>query len=93
VVPFNIASYALLLELICRVTGYTPGVFTWFGADVHLYENQLDQTREQLSREPLPLSKLDISRTSFATLTEIEPSDVYLFNYQHHPTISAPMAV
>lgn len=58
---FNIASASLLLSIICHLTGYKPKNFVHFMADVHLYENHLDQVDEQLSREPLPLSTLKIS--------------------------------
>lgn len=92
-VPFNIASYSLLLELLARITGYKPGTFTWFGADVHLYENHLDQVNEQLGREPMPLPSLGLAKKPFVTLANIEPEDIELFNYKFHPPIKASMAV
>jgi thymidylate synthase len=60
-VPFNVASASLLLEIVCHLTGYKPKNFVHFMADVHLYENHLDQVDEQLSREPLPLPTLKIT--------------------------------
>lgn len=104
-VPFNIASYATLLHLFSAWTGYTPGTLTMMLADVHIYENHLDQVREQLSREPLPLPKLVIGGLSDTEpeelkkasleqlLAALEPDDFMLFDYEHHPAIKAPMAV
>lgn len=104
-VPFNIASYATLLHLFAAWTGYTPGTLTMMLADVHIYENHLDQVREQLSREPLPLPKLvidglddtdpeELKKVPLETLlAALEPDDFMLFDYEHHPAIKAPMAV
>lgn len=104
-VPFNIASYAALLHLFAYWTGYKPGTLTPMLADVHIYENHLDQVREQLSREPLPLPKLIIDGLSDTEpeelkkasleqlLAALEPDDFMLFDYDHHPAIKAPMAV
>lgn len=104
-IPFNIASYATLLHLFAAWTGYTPGTLTMMLADVHIYENHLDQVREQLSREPLPLPKLAIDGLSDTEpeelkkasleqlLASLEPDDFMLFDYEHHPAIKAEMAV
>lgn len=93
--PFNIASYAILLHLLCRVTGYTPGTLTGFLADVHIYENHLPQVREQLGRTTYPLPKLVISDriTKGFPLEEVKPEDIWLEGYKSHPAIKAPMAV
>ncbi|AXA90965.1 thymidylate synthase [Massilia sp. YMA4] len=101
--PFNIAEAAALLALVGRLTGYTPRWFSYFVGDAHIYENHLDMVREQLTREPYPLPRLVISERvpAFAEtgryepewLEKIEPSDFSLEGYQHHPAITAPMAV
>jgi thymidylate synthase len=104
-VPFNIASYATLLHLFSSWTGYTPGTLTMMLADVHIYENHLDQVTEQLSREPKHLPRLWIQRLPTEPLSKLQnlglddllkdlkPSDFILQGYEHHEAISAPMAV
>lgn len=95
-VPFNIASYALLLEILAKHTGYTAGTLTWFGADCHIYENHLDQVKEQLTREPKPLPKLNLDIPKSAKLCGlhlIEPGDIALVGYESWPALKAPMAV
>lgn len=68
-VPFNIASASLLLHIVARLTGYTPGTFTHFLADAHIYSNHMEQCLEILKRDPMPLPKLDIS-TEVYPITE-----------------------
>src|SRR5579884_4221106 len=85
-VPFNIASYALLTHMVAHVTGLAPGEFVHTLGDAHLYLNHLDQVREQLTREPLPLPVLRIA----------DKRDLFGFKYEDfkaHPAISAPIAV
>ncbi len=101
--PFNLAEGATLLHLIGRLTGYTPRWFTYFIGDAHIYENHLDMLREQLQRTPYASPKLVISDRipDFAItqtfepewLEKIEPSDFSLVDYEHHPALTAPMAV
>ncbi len=91
-VPFNIASYALLTMMMARVTGLEPGEFVHTFGDVHLYHNHFEQAKLQLSREPLPLSKLTIARAP-AHLDEFTYEDFVLSDYQSHPAIKAPIAV
>jgi thymidylate synthase len=90
-VPFNIASYALLTQMVAQVTGLEPGEFVHSFGDAHLYLNHLDQAREQLAREPraFPTLKLAPKTDLFA----FEPSDIKLAGYDPHPTIKAPIAV
>ena len=94
-VPANIASYSALLHLYARISGYKPGTFTWFGADVHIYENHVEQVKEILGRDSLPLPQLQISERIIKNfpIDEVEPSDFILLNYESHSPITAPMAV
>lgn len=91
-VPFNIASYALLTHLVAEQTNLGVGELIWTGGDCHLYENHLEQAREQLSRAPFPPPQLRITRKP-ESLFDYRYSDFVIENYQHHPAISAPVAV
>jgi thymidylate synthase len=90
-VPFNIASYALLTAMMAKVVGLEPGEFVHVLGDAHLYLNHIDQAREQMSREPLPLPRLRLAPKN--DLFAFEPSDVRLEGYRAHPAIKAPIAV
>ncbi len=90
-VPFNIASYALLTQMMARVTGLQPGEFVHTLGDAHLYLNHLDQARLQLSREPMPLPTMRIADKDDLFAFEFE--DFALEGYQSHPAIPAPIAV
>lgn len=99
-VPFNISSYALLLALIAKATGYEPGRLTMFLADVHIYENHLDQVKLQLTREPRSRPMLNIVksdpadfRSPIAWLENIDPGEIELEGYDPHPPIKGEMAV
>jgi thymidylate synthase len=94
-IPFNIASYATLLHILARITGYTAGTLTGFLADVHFYENHLDAVREQLAREPMSLCQLAIAERIIdgTDIDVIEPDDIQLVDYVSHPAIKADMAV
>ena len=99
-IPFNIASYALLLELIAMVTGLEAKKLTMFLADVHIYQNHLAQVQEQLQRptHKLPLLHLDCSIIKrspdiIRQLELIQPDDIQLINYKHEDAIKAEMAV
>jgi thymidylate synthase len=90
-VPFNIASYALLTLMMAKVCGLQPGEFVHTLGDAHLYMNHLDQAREQLSRDPLPLPVMHVADRDDLFAFEFE--DFKLTGYHAHPSISAPIAV
>jgi thymidylate synthase len=96
-VTFNISSYALLLSLIAQATGYTPGTLTMFLADVHVYENHLNQVDEQAQRNPLPLPQLRLppleDTPPLAYLNQVDPEAISLVGYRSHPPIKGEMAV
>jgi len=91
-VPFNIASYALLTHMFAQQCDLEPGEFIWTGGDCHLYSNHFEQADEQLARAPYPLPKLVLRRRP-ATIFDYQYEDFEFVNYQHHPSISAPVAV
>ena len=91
-VPFNIASYALLVLMMAKVTGLKPGEFVHTLGDAHLYLNHLDQVDEQLKRQPFPLPKMSITK-DITNVLDIEYEDFSLEDYESHPHISAPIAV
>jgi thymidylate synthase len=90
-VPFNIASYALLTQMMAQVVGLQPGEFVHTLGDAHLYLNHLDQAKEQLRREPLPFPTMRIAPRR--DLLAYEYEDFSLEGYQAHPAIKAPIAV
>jgi thymidylate synthase len=91
-VPFNIASYALLTEMIAQQCDLIPGDFVWTGGDCHLYSNHMDQVQTQLAREPHPLPRLKILRKP-SSIFDYKFEDFVIENYQSHPGIKAPVAV
>ncbi|WP_309138610.1 thymidylate synthase [Nocardia cyriacigeorgica] len=90
-VPFNIASYALLTQMVAQQAGLEPGDFIWTGGDCHIYDNHLEQVSEQLTREPYPFPTLRLRRAP--SLFDYAYDDVEVVDYQHHPAIKAPVAV
>ena len=90
-VPFNIASYALLTHMIAQQTDLAVGELVWTGGDCHIYDNHVDQVREQLSREAYPPPRLELHRAP--SVLEYRFEDVEVVGYQHHPAIKAPVAV
>jgi thymidylate synthase len=91
-VPFNIASYALLTHMVAQQAGLKVGDFIWTGGDCHLYSNHLEQTREQLAREQLPLPTLAMKRRP-ASIFDYEYDDFEIIGYESHPHIKAAVAV
>lgn len=91
-VPFNIASYSLLTELIAHVCGLKAGEFVITFGDVHLYLNHTEQARTQLEREPLALPRLVINK-DLTDLFEVRAEDILFEGYNPHPAIKAPVAV
>ncbi len=91
-VPFNIASYALLTHMMAQQADLGVGDFIWTGGDCHLYLNHLEQTDEQLSREPLPLPRLAIKRRP-DSIFDYRFEDFEILNYESHPHIAAKVAV
>jgi thymidylate synthase len=89
--PFNIASYALLTHLLAQQTDLTPHELIFSGGDCHIYENHVDQVKEQLSREPHPRPTLEVRPA--ASIDAYTADHITLRDYQHHPTLRAPIAV
>ena len=90
--PFNIASYALLTHMVAQQVDLKVGDFIWTGGDCHLYLNHLEQAREQLEREPLPLPRLSLQRRP-ASLFDYRFEDFEFVGYESHPHIKAAVAV
>lgn len=91
-VPFNIASYSLLLLILCQITGYKPGEFVHTFGDAHIYENHIEQVKEQLKREPKPFPTVSIDK-SVKSLDDFRPDHVTLENYDPHPLLKGELTV
>ena len=91
-VPFNIASYSLLLLMVAQVAGLEPGEFVHTFGDVHLYSNHLEQAKLQLSREPRELPSMQC-KSEVDDIFAFRFEDFQLEDYDPHPHIKAPVAV
>ena len=89
-VPFNIASYSLLIHILAKECGYQVGEFILSLGDFHIYEEHFDQVKIQLTREPKTYPSLQFEQKK---INEYKTSDFELINYEHHPKIVAPMNV
>ncbi|MDB4976481.1 MAG: thymidylate synthase [Myxococcaceae bacterium] len=89
-VPFNIASYALLLMLVAQECELTPGVLVHTLGDAHIYLNHVEGLKLQLTREPYPLPRVEIAKKP---LFDIRFEDIELVGYQHHPFIKLAVSV
>jgi len=91
-VPFNIASYALLLMMFAQVTGYKPGEFIHTFGDAHIYLNHIEQVKLQLTRNPFQLPKMEINPL-IKNIFDFKFEDFVLKNYQSHPHIKGEISV
>ena len=91
-VPFNIASYALLLSMLAQQCELEPGEFVWTGGDVHIYRNHLEQVRLQIQREPYPLPTLRFRRRP-PSIFDYRYEDIEIAGYRCHPHIRGEVAV
>lgn len=99
--PFNIASYSLLLEIIAKTVNMVPDELIANMGDCHIYENQIEGIKEQLTREPYPLPTLKHLKTdefykslgeNFDLITHLDNTDFVIENYQSHPAIKIPLS-
>lgn len=91
-IPFNIASYSLLLSMVAQVTGLKPGEFIHVMGDTHIYKNHFSQVKEQISRKPHPLPEL-ILNPDVKSIYDFKLEGIEIKGYKSHPAIKAEMAV
>jgi thymidylate synthase len=92
-VPFNIASYSLLLLMVAHECGLEPGEFIWNGGDVHIYANHIDQINTQLRRKERPLPFVRIKAAPGTRVEDLRFEDIEIIGYDPHPTIKGVVAV
>jgi thymidylate synthase len=91
-VPFNIASYSMLVHMVAAQTGLAVGDFVWTGGDCHIYDNHIEQVREQLTRTPYEFPRLRL-RAGVASIFDYAYEDFEVVGYEHHPAIKGAVAV
>lgn len=91
-VPFNIASYALLVHMVAQVTGLKPGEFVHTFGDVHIYSNHMEQVNLQLTRDPKPLPRLELN-PAVDSIFDFTFEDIKILDYDSHPAIKGKVAV
>jgi len=91
-VPFNIASYALLTIILAKILGVKPGEFVHTFGDAHIYENHIEQVKEQLKRKPKPLPAVSLDK-KVTTIDNFRPELVILENYEPYPTLKGELTV
>ena len=93
-VPFNIASYSLLVCIFSEILNLKPGDFIWTGGDCHIYNNHFEQVKEQIQRKPMQPPSLQIPKfNSIEEVLKSAPKDFRLVDYSPMESIKAPMAV
>ena len=90
--PFNLANTALLCHIMATYAGLKPGLMTWFGNDVHIYKNHVEQLTDQISREPFDLPQVNVCYKG-GMPWDIEFEDINVINYKSHGRIKMSMAV
>ncbi|MCP8351885.1 thymidylate synthase [Candidatus Synchoanobacter obligatus] len=90
-VPFNIASYSLLTHMVAQQCQLKPGSFVWSGTDCHIYSNHVDAVKTQLSRSSFSPPTLELLKAE--SMDAYTAEHIRICDYQHHPTIKAPIAV
>lgn len=91
-VPFNIGQYAFLTHIIAKLVNMVPGELIWSGNSVHIYENHIEQVKEQLKRKPMELCQLKIN-ADWESIDDIKFEDFEILNYKSHPAIKGELSV